>query len=155
MQPLGPHHSVALVAVVGSITTLFCGGCVERTLRVTSDPQGATVLLNHREVGTTPCEVEFVHYGTFDVEIRLDGYDAWVGPRAVDAPMWDVPGPDLLAQLLPTRIESKDAWHFVLVQTVKDEQGVRMRASELRARVEALCPPPTAEGAVEPAVLAP
>ena len=54
---------------------VLLGGCVKRTIMVTSDPEGALVWLNEREVGRTPVEVEFLYYGTYDVRLVKDGYE--------------------------------------------------------------------------------
>ena len=54
---------------------LLCTGCVRRTISIVSNPPGALVWLNDREVGRTPIEVEFLYYGTYDVRIVKDGYE--------------------------------------------------------------------------------
>ena len=56
-------------------TALLGAGCgVERTLQVNSDPPGALVSLNGEEVGRTPMRKMFLWYGTYDLELRKDGY---------------------------------------------------------------------------------
>ncbi len=118
-------------------------GCVERTLRVTSEPSGATVVLNHREIGVTPCDVEFTHYGTYDVEVRHDGYVSWIGARKVSAPLWDIPGPDLLAEAAPLHVRSNPTWNFVLEVLPPDggHPGVVERAQAMRREVETAASP--------------
>ena len=49
--------------------------CVRRTIEITSEPEGALVWLNDREVGRTPCSIEFTHYGRYDVRLRRDGFE--------------------------------------------------------------------------------
>ena len=51
-------------------------GCnrVERNLQVTSNPPGALVYLNGQEAGRTPMNKSFVWYGTYDVQVRKEGY---------------------------------------------------------------------------------
>lgn len=44
------------------------------TLKVTSDPTGAAVLLNGATRGTTPCTIDRIPSGTVDIEVNLKGY---------------------------------------------------------------------------------
>ena len=44
------------------------------TLKVSSEPVGASVLLNGAPRGTTPCTIDRIPSGTVDVEITLKGY---------------------------------------------------------------------------------
>jgi len=47
-------------------------GCVERALVVRSDPPGAKVFVDGREIGTTPARLPFEHYGTREVMVRME-----------------------------------------------------------------------------------
>lgn len=54
-------------------------GCVERTLRIRSEPPGLEVAMNGRPLGATPLDVPFSFYGTVRLETPatdLDG-DGW------------------------------------------------------------------------------
>jgi len=44
-------------------------GCVERKLLVRSEPSGAPVTIDEEEVGNTPVEYEFSHYGTRRIRV--------------------------------------------------------------------------------------
>ncbi len=128
-------RTIAAAAVVLIATT----GCVERTLRITTEPEGARVWLNDREVGQTPCTVEFNDYGTYDLRVAKEGYAAiWEG-RSPDLPVWDAPGPDLLVEIVPADFKSHTEWHFTLVPLSADAAALRDRAG--RARQEAARPP--------------
>jgi len=48
---------------------LLFSGCVIRSLTIRSEPTGAPVYLDEREVGRTPVTVEFDHYGTREVRV--------------------------------------------------------------------------------------
>ena len=85
--------AILLLAVVG--------GCVQRTLTVRSDPPGALVFLNDQEFGRTPVTRNFLWYGTYDVEVRMDGYQALKTTAKVWAPWWQWFPIDLLAEALP------------------------------------------------------
>ena len=121
------------LAILGlGAATLVAGGCVKRTLSIESEPAGALVWLNDREIGRTPVEVEFLHYGTYDVRLELDGYETLSTVGRADAPWWDVVGPDFVAELLPWEIRSDVAWRFELEPRADDAGEVRERAAELR-----------------------
>lgn len=50
-------------------------GCGERIITIQSEPNGALVWLNGREVGRTPVQVNYVYDGNYDVRIERDGYE--------------------------------------------------------------------------------
>src|ERR1043165_4777491 len=62
-------------AIVLIFLFVGAGGCVRRTLTVTTDPPGAVIYLNGVEAGRTPLERDFVFYGTYDVAVRKEGYE--------------------------------------------------------------------------------
>lgn len=100
---------------------LGLGGCVERTISITSEPAGALVWLNDEEVGRTPLTVPFTWYGIYDVRLEKDGYEPkWTTGKAA-APWWEAPGPDLVAEAIPGA-ESRIAWHYDLQPAVPAEQ---------------------------------
>lgn len=105
-------RAAPIIACFGVLAALQ--GCVERTITVTSEPPGAIVWLNDVEVGRTPVETEFTFYGTYDVRLRLDGYEPLLTSRKANAPVYDLPGLDLVAEAIPAKIESNVDWHFVL-----------------------------------------
>ena len=64
--------------------TLFCGlpflclalcGCVERWINIQSEPSGAHVFLDSKEVGVTPLKIPFDHYGHREVMLRFEDPD--------------------------------------------------------------------------------
>ena len=91
-------NRIALLVLIGLLTS---GGCVRRTLTVTSNPPGALVYLNGLEVGRTPLTSEFTWYGTYDVELRKEGYETLKTQGKVIAPWWQFVPIDLFAELLP------------------------------------------------------
>ncbi len=103
----------ATVAIVG-VVLLAAPGCVRRTIEITSEPSGALVILNDREVGRTPVDVEFTYYGDYDVRLSLEGYEPLVTKGVARAPLWDNVPLDLGAEMLPTNLESRIAWHYEL-----------------------------------------
>ncbi|MAC74431.1 MAG: hypothetical protein CMJ22_02445, partial [Phycisphaerae bacterium] len=115
----------------------FGAGCVRRVVQITSDPDGAVVWMNDREVGSTPCEVEILHYGKYDVRVEKPGWEPVMTGRSANAPVWDLPGPDFFAELVPAEIESRNVWHFQLVVESDDADEVLLRAEAARDKVAA------------------
>ena len=114
---------------------LSAGGCVERTLQIQTEPPGALVHLNGEEVGRTPMRKTFVWYGTYDVELRKEGYVTKTAVTKVWAPWWQIPPIDLFAELLPVPLQDNHAVTYRLRQETDqqtDPQGVIDRAIETR-----------------------
>ena len=124
--------SILLFALAAALSTA-AGGCVRRTMRITSDPSGALVYLNDREVGRTPVEVDFVHYGTYDVRLVRDGSEALLTFGQAKPPLWDVAGLDFVAEVLPVQLESRIEWHYVLEPAIADTEEAQAALVE-RAR---------------------
>jgi hypothetical protein len=115
-----------------AVTILLLGGCVERTISITSEPPGALVWLNDREIGRTPVDVEFVHYGTYDVRLDLEGYEPLLTSGRAAPPWWDVPGADLLAELAPGHRRVEIAWHYELAPADERVEPLLERARRMR-----------------------
>lgn len=91
---------------------LAAAGCAQRTITITSAPSGALVHLNDEEVGRTPVTVPFTFYGKYDVRLEREGYaPLWTSVEA-EAPFWEFPGPDLIAEAVGA--ENHLRWHFHL-----------------------------------------
>ncbi len=89
-------------------------GCIERTIRVTTEPPGARVWLNDVELGRTPVQTAFTFYGDYDIQIQMDGYEPVQTCRKAKAPVHEWPGIDLVAEALPHRFQNEVHWHFDL-----------------------------------------
>jgi hypothetical protein len=80
-------------------------GCVQREMVVISDPPGAVVTLNDREMGRTPFKKQFLWYGNYDVVLRKDGYQTLKTTAEITAPIWQFVPFDLITDFLPLRDE--------------------------------------------------
>lgn len=115
------------------LALLALGGCVQRTVTIRSDPPGALVYLNDQEVGRTPVTVPFTFYGKYDVRLEQDGYQTLSEVRDLQAPWWELPGPDLVAEAVPNG-QSQHDWHFQMTpQGPPDETRLLDRAQQMRA----------------------
>ncbi len=129
---------LALSCAAGAACTLALTGCSRRTITVTSQPPGALVWLNDQQVGRTPVSVDFVHFGTYDVRLILEGFEPVTASRTARAPLNEWPGPDLVTAPLPfhTRID----WHFDLAPVAEAvdrpaaERALLERARDLQSQ---------------------
>ena len=129
-----------LAVLFGSIVAMTtCGGCVERSLSINTDPPGAIVTMNDQELGRTPLRHDFTWYGAYDMQIRKDGYQTIDQTLSIKAPYWLWPPIDLLAELWPGHLHDDRHYNFTLkpssTQPV-DSDAVFSRAFELRGRLE-------------------
>ncbi|MBK8913117.1 MAG: PEGA domain-containing protein [Phycisphaerales bacterium] len=112
-------------------------GCVERVVKIRTDPPGALVLINDEEVGVTPTEFSFVWYGDYDVIIRKPGYQTLKTHQRIRAPWHQFPPLDLFAEhLYPGMIRDVHEWPTFTLrpqEPVAIEETVQ-RARELRSR---------------------
>jgi hypothetical protein len=100
-----------------ALTAACAPGCVERTIRVTSEPAGAIVWLNDVEIGRTPVETDFTFYGTYDVRLNREGCEPIVTTREAKAPVHEWPGLDLVALALPFTFTNVVEWNFEMTPT--------------------------------------
>ena len=119
---------------------LLSSGCVRRTIRITTEPPGALVWLNHHEIGRTPVEAEFTHYGTYDLMIKKDGYEPLIGAMPTGFRLRGTPGVDLALEVLPIKTHDLVEWHLDLVPRDNDHAALLERAAALRAEVEGVGP---------------
>lgn len=119
-------------------------GCLQRRIRVTSEPPGARVWINDVEIGTTPAETGFLYYGVYDVRLEHPDAEPMTVAREAHAPVWEYPGVDLLAEAAPVTIDHTVEWHFELLPTLESyldpatlDAELIERARATRARLQA------------------
>ena len=112
---------------------------MERTLNVRSDPPNALVYLNDQEVGRTPFSKHFLWYGTYDVQVRKDGYETIRSTSPVIAPWWQWVPFDFVAELMPVKFHDDHALSYSLapLQAAQvDPHAIVDRATDLRDQLE-------------------
>ena len=127
----------ALLLAILAATIAGCG--VQRSLTVKSDPPGALVYLNGLEVGRTPVTRDFTWYGTYDVELRKQGYETLKTRGGVIAPWWQWPPIDFFAEMLPFRPHDRKQLSYALkptTQATADPALMIQHARELRRQLE-------------------
>ena len=123
---------MSLAALLLGAAVFSATGCIRRTLAITTEPSGALLWLNDREVGRTPVEVDFDHYGTYDVRLERDGYEPMMTSGKAKAPWWDTVGLDLIAEAVPGTLTSRIEWHYVMQPIDDDRERLIERARDLR-----------------------
>jgi hypothetical protein len=123
-----PRWTALLAALV------LVAGCVERTMTIKSDPPGALVYLNDREIGRTPVTRDFTWYGNYQVEVRKDGYETLKTHKWVIAPAYEWIPLDLLAELVPVTFRDRQKLFFQL----KPEPANIAEAGPMLSRAEQL-----------------
>ena len=131
-------------------------GCVQRTLQIESSPPGALVYLNGDEAGRTPMRKNFVWYGTYDVELRKDGYRTLNVQQKVWAPWWQWPPFDFFAEALPLEDKHYARYRMEPVTELQtDPQQVLVRAVETQAQLKGKGTRQPADGKRKPAATQP
>jgi hypothetical protein len=108
-------------------------------MQINSDPPGALVYLNQQEIGRTPLNRDFLWYGDYDVQLRLEGYETLKTNQKVYAPAWNWVPFDLVAQLMPFAVKDNRSFTYTLkpLDPAKDEAtGLMNRADYLKGKLE-------------------
>ena len=120
-------------------------GCVERRIEITSEPAGALVWVNDQQVGRTPTQASFLYHGVYDVRLQLDGFEPLVTEAEASPPLYEHAPLDLVAEMVPARIQNVQHWHFVLEPSLEStlsrdelEAGLLERAGAMRGELEAI-----------------
>ena len=80
--------TICLMCVVMTAAVIL-GGCVERKLTINTEPQGALIVLNDEEIGTSPVTVAFNWYGDYSVRINKEGYQSLNTHKVLEQPRKD------------------------------------------------------------------
>ena len=83
-----------------AVAFVAISGCVERTMKITTQPPGAIVIVNDEEVGVSPVKFAFTWYGDYDLMFRKEGYQTLKTHHRVEAPWWQWPVFDLITETM-------------------------------------------------------
>ncbi len=125
------------IALVSAALTLAAGlaGCSQRRVMITSEPSGALVSVNDRELGRTPIEADFVYYGVYDVRVEAPGFEPLRTKAKANTPIYEYPPVDFAVSALP--VDTTIRWHFKLQPALETTMPREQFEDELlqRARV--------------------
>ncbi len=128
------RRAMMLLLLAAGVTL---SGCVERTIRITSNPPGARVFLNDEEIGVTPVKTTFLWYGDYDVILRKDGYQTLKTHHRISPPWYEVPPLDFVSECLVANTIHDDHEFPTFELTPADTPDVDAiveRAVQLRGR---------------------
>jgi hypothetical protein len=133
MKPQAAAKILLLTPVV--VVGLLAGGCVERIARIQTDPPGAFVIVNDEEVGVSPVRFSFLWYGDYDIMVRKPGYETLKTHHQINAPWYEWPPLDLIAEtMVPTLIRDEHVLPTLVLEPAQtpDTADLVQRATELR-----------------------
>ena len=163
-----PGMRLMMFAVlIGSLVP--ASGCVRRRLNVRSNPPGALVYVDNQQIGTTPCGVDFVYYGTREIRLVKAGYETLTINQPIPTPWYQIPGIDFISEnLVPTKIrDNRTVTYNLAPQLIVPTPELLDRANQLRqetlqfpvspagATIPMAAPPPAAPTVVTPSAIAP
>lgn len=86
--------------IAASLAGLLSAGCVERTISISTRPEGARVFINDEEVGLSPVKRSFLWYGDYEIVVRKDGYETARTNVKFDPPWYQIPPIDFISEVL-------------------------------------------------------
>jgi hypothetical protein len=90
-------------------------GCIRKTLEISSEPAGAQVMVNGQPAGDTPVRFEFLHHGTYRVELRKPGFEPVVDGLRLRPKLYEYPPADFLfGVVLPGTRRDERRMHYEL-----------------------------------------
>ena len=120
-------------------------------MTIRSDPPGALVLLDGREVGYTPFTTDFIYYGTREITLIKPGFKTLTTLQKVPPPWYQIPPLDFFSEnVVPCKITNRQEFYYPLVPTDPSESAIDSllnRAKSLRSETQVQTPgPPPAPG---------
>lgn len=103
-----------VLSIIALASLLPLGGCIRSKVVVTSDPPGAVVRMNGRNLGTTPVTRPFAWYWFYDFEAQKEGFETSTVRKRFSPPFYLMPGPDFFMELIPINIHDTKRVHLVL-----------------------------------------
>ncbi len=148
------------VALFGLLAAAACcaaeSGCVQRRLTIRSNPPGAMVYVDDRQIGATPVSTNFIYYGTRKIRLVKDGYETLTVMQPVPVPWYQfVPLDFVTENLVPGDIRDQRTLDYQLVpQVVVPAEQLLARAEGLRQETHAAgmvqAAPPRSRGPAVP-----
>ena len=75
-------------AILLLLVTLTQVGCVHRRVTINSNPSGALVRIDGKDIGYTPASIDYTWYGTREIQLLKDGYETQTQLVEIGAPWY-------------------------------------------------------------------
>jgi hypothetical protein len=130
-----------MIAALGFVLAAgLLTGCVERRFVVTSDPPGAILLENNRQISATPADDHFVYYGNYHFTLIKDGFATLQVDQKIPAPWYEYPLIDFVSEnIVPWKIIDVRRFHYQLAPLQQPNLDEMLsHGQELRNRGKAI-----------------
>ena len=109
-----------LIGLIIFLTALiFSAGCVKRMVTINSEPSGAKVFFDQKDIGVTPCTTDFAFYGSHAIKLVKEGYKDFYASARLKAPVYQYIPLDFISDvLLPVTL--KDTHELTYQLTPED-----------------------------------
>lgn len=111
-------------------------GCnsMHRRMTINTDPPGARVLVDGKDIGLTPASIDFTYYATRRITLIKDGYETRTFLQPVRTPWYQVPPLDFFSDnFLPLKVTNRHEFHYALQrQQQVPQHNLLDRASSTR-----------------------
>src|SRR5262245_20364500 len=109
-------------------------GCVRRRLNVRTNPPGALVYVDNQQIGTTPCSVDFLYYGTREIRLIKPGFETLTVSQPIPTPWYQYIPLDFVSEnLILTKLrDNRTVTYNLAPQLIVHTQELVGRASQLR-----------------------
>ncbi len=98
MRTTTAKKAAAVATILTAVALLSgCNG-VRRRLTITSEPSGAIVYLNNKEIGKTPISQNFIYSGTYNIRCYKEGYETAETQYRTGTPWYLWPGFDFFSE---------------------------------------------------------
>ncbi|MBR4834679.1 MAG: PEGA domain-containing protein [Thermoguttaceae bacterium] len=117
MRTTTAKKAAAVATVLTAVALLSgCNG-VRRRLTITSEPSGAIVYLNNKEIGKTPISKNFIYSGTYNIRCYKEGYETAETSYKTGTPWYLWPGFDFFSEnFVPGEIRDEQTCNVKLTQ---------------------------------------
>jgi len=89
-----------IIGLIAVFMLLLLPGCVQRILRIDSQPPGASVYINGEAAGETPLEHHFDFYGEFEIVLRHKDHQSRRIVHEASAPWYAYFPMDIIVEFL-------------------------------------------------------
>lgn len=132
-QPLPTRFLAQIVILALCLCTLgTTGGCLRKRMTIQSNPPGATVYVDGRQLGKTPVSTDFTYYGTRNIRLEMDNYQTLNVKQKVRPAWYEIPPLDFFTETFSAaEIKDHHVYNYDLQQrTISSDDQIMDRARD-------------------------